>query len=64
MLRIHDSDILLFNPWIIHALYMPFCVTWHIDDSCEQIRLIKLIINELYFECKLYQVFQKDECHI
>jgi hypothetical protein len=33
VLLIHDPDNLLSNPWIIHALYMSFCVTWHMDDS-------------------------------
>ena len=40
VLRIHGPGILLFNPWIIHALFVPFCVTWHMDDS--------IVINEPY----------------
>ncbi len=36
MLQIHDPDILLFNPWIIHALFISFCVAWHMDDSYVQ----------------------------
>ncbi len=58
MLLNQDSDILLFNPWNPHVYTSYFVLRSTMRVSYLQIRLIKLIINELCLASNAYSVFQ------